>query len=149
MRVTTLETIAGHSIEETIGVVRGSAIWTRRITKNSTAGHRALEHMTVDQVADSLADVREKAEAKMLQVAKNMGANAVIGMKFELVELGNDMYQAISYGTATVAEALPAATPAFEMPSFGNTFGHVANDADAVVLPFQPRRTVASGARMH
>jgi uncharacterized protein YbjQ (UPF0145 family) len=149
MRVTTLETIAGHSIEETIGVVRGSAIWTRRITKNSTAGHRALEHMTVDQVADSLADVREKAEAKMLQVAKNMGANAVIGMKFELVELGNDMYQAIAYGTAIVAEALPMATPAFHAPTFANVFGHVANDADAVVLPFQPRRATAGFGRMN
>jgi uncharacterized protein YbjQ (UPF0145 family) len=149
MRVTTLETIAGQSIEETLGVVRGSAIWTRRISKNSTAGHRALEHMTMDQVADGLADVREKAEAKMLHAAKTIGANGVIGMKFELVELGNDMYQAISYGTAVVSEALPMATPAFQSPAFANTFGHIANDADAVVLPFQPRRASANIARVH
>jgi uncharacterized protein YbjQ (UPF0145 family) len=135
MKVSTLETIAGHSVEETLGVVRGSAIWSRRISKNSTAGHRALEHMTINDVADGLADVREQAEKKMIQNAKTMGANGVIGMKIELIELGNDMYQAIAYGTAIVSEALAAATPAF-----ANTFGNVANDYNAVVLPFQQRR---------
>lgn len=141
MKVTTLETIAGQSIEETLGVVRGSAIWSRRISKNSTAGHRALEHMTMNDVADGLADVREHAELKMMQNAKTMGANGVIGMKIELIELGNDMFQAIAYGTAVVSEALAAATPAFQAPVFANTFGHAANDYNAVVLPFQPRRS--------
>jgi uncharacterized protein YbjQ (UPF0145 family) len=140
MKVSTLETIAGHSVDETLGVVRGSAIWSRRITKNSTAGHRALEHMTMDDVADGLVDVRAKAEAKMLQNAKTMGANGIVGMKFELVELGNDMFQAIAYGTAVIVEALAAATPAFQAPVFANTFGHAANDYNAMVLPFQPRR---------
>lgn len=140
MKVSTLETIAGHVVEETLGVVRGSAMWSRRISKNSTAGHRALEHMTANDVADGLLEVREKAEAKMLHNAKAMGANGVIGLKFELVEVGNDMFQAISYGTAVVTEALAAATPAFQAPVFANTFGHAANDYNAVVLPFQPRR---------
>lgn len=141
MKISTLETIAGQVVEETLGVVRGSAMWSRRISKNSTAGHRALEHMTVGDVADGLMEVREKAEAKMLQNAKTMGANGVIGLKFELIELGNDMFQAMSYGTAVVTEALAAATPAFQAPAFANTFGYAANDFNAVVLPFQPRRT--------
>jgi uncharacterized protein YbjQ (UPF0145 family) len=149
MKVTTLETFAGRVIEETIGVVRGSAIWTRRISKNSTAGHRALEHMTMNDVAEGLASVREKAEATMIRNATNMGANGIIGMKVELVELGNDMYQAIAYGTAVMSEALPAATPAFQAPIFANTFGHVANDAYATVLPFQPRLATAGGQRVH
>ena len=149
MKVTTLETIAGHSIEETLGVVRGSSIWSRRISKNSTAGHRALEHMTVAEVADGLSDVREKAEAKMLQAARAMGANAIIGMKFELVELGNDMYQAISYGTAVIADALPLATPAFMHANVSDNFEKLATGTDAVVLPFQPRRAASLGNRMH
>jgi uncharacterized protein YbjQ (UPF0145 family) len=149
MRVTTLETFAGRSIEETLGVVRGSAIWSRRISKNSTAGHRALEHMTVDEVADGLGSVREKAEAKMIANAKTMNADGVIGLKIELIELGNDMFQAIAYGTAVRSDALPAATPAFQAPLFANTFGHAANDYDAVVLPFQPRRMTAGSARTH
>jgi uncharacterized protein YbjQ (UPF0145 family) len=148
MRVTTLESMAGRHIEDTLGIVRGSAMWTRRITKNSTAGHRALEHMTMDQVANGLLEVREKAEAAMLRNAKAMGATDIIGMKFELVELGNDMFQAISYGTAVVADAIPVA-PAIVAPSFVDNMGDVANDMDAVVVPFAPRRLAAGGYRMH
>jgi uncharacterized protein YbjQ (UPF0145 family) len=144
MRVTTLETLAGRSVEETLGVVRGSAIWTRRISKHSTAGHRALEHMTMDEVANGLAEVREKAEAAMLVNAKKTGADGIIGMRFELVELGNDMYQAISYGTAVISEALPQATPAFA----GN-LALASHDPDAVVVPFQPRRSASFGMRVH
>ncbi len=144
MRVTTLETFAGRSIEETLGVVRGSAIWTRRISKNSTAGHRALEHMTMDEVSEGLSTVREKAEAKMLSNAIAMGADGIIALKVELIELGNDMFQAIAYGTAVRSDALPSATPAF-----AHHFADVANDFDAVVVPFQPRRNFGTSARMH
>lgn len=148
MKVTTLETLAGRSVEETIGSVRGVAIWSRRVSKNSTAGHRALEHMTIDDVAQGLADVREKAEVKLIENATRMGADAIVGLRIELVELGNDMFQAIAFGTAVRTEALPAATPAFQAPAFANTFGMVANDFNAVVLPFQPRRATA-GARLN
>ncbi len=137
MRVTTLETFAGRSIEETLGVVRGSSIWTRRISKNSTAGHRALEHMTMDEVSEGLSTVREKAEAKMIVNAENMGADGIIAMKVELIELGNDMFQAIAYGTAVRSDSLPTATPAF------------ASDFDSVVIPFQPRRMFVGTARTH
>jgi uncharacterized protein YbjQ (UPF0145 family) len=144
MRVTTLETIAGRVVEETLGVVRGTAIWTRRINKNSTAGHRALEHMTNDEMAQGLADVREKAEATMLRNAATMGADGIIAVRIELVELGSEMYQAIAYGTAVRSEALPVATPAF-----ATAFGRVANGTDHVVLPFEPRRQTAGLSLVH
>jgi uncharacterized protein YbjQ (UPF0145 family) len=148
MRITTLETIAGRTVEDTLGIVRGSALWARRINKNSTAGHRAMEYMSMDEMSDGLVEVRAKAEDKMRQTALAMGADSIIGMKFELVEIGNQMFQAIAYGTAVLTEALPQATPAFATsPVLSKTFGPAANDADAVVLPFQAR--AAFGARTH
>jgi uncharacterized protein YbjQ (UPF0145 family) len=154
MRVTTLETIAGRSIEDTLGIVRGSSLWARRVNKNSTAGHRALEHMSMDEMAEGLATVRAKAEAAMQKNAAAMGADSIIGMKFELVEVGCEMYQAIAYGTAVISEALPQATPAFAaqataVEAMGHTFGAIANDADAVVVPFRPRRAAMASASMH
>jgi uncharacterized protein YbjQ (UPF0145 family) len=149
MRVTTLETFAGRMIEETLGVVRGAAIWTRRINKNSTAGHRALEHMTMDEMAAGLAEVREKAEAGMVAKAITMGADGIIAVKIEMIELGNDMYQAMAYGTAVKSAVVPSATPAFSAPVYDKIFGRTANDFDAVVLPFQPRRSAGLGANPH
>jgi uncharacterized protein YbjQ (UPF0145 family) len=149
MRVTTLETIAGRVIEDTLGFARGHALWSRRISKNSTAGHRALEHMTQSEIACGIAEVREQAEAAMIKSAKNMGADSIIGLRIDMVELGNDMYQAIAYGTAVRTAVISQSAPAMQSPVVAGIFGHVANDADAVVLPFQRRATGQTSARVH
>jgi uncharacterized protein YbjQ (UPF0145 family) len=149
MRVTTLETLAGRVIEDTVGFARGHALWSRRISKNSTAGHRALEHMTQAEVACGLADVREKAEAAMMKNAQNMGADSIIGLRIDMVELGNDMYQAIAYGTAVRTVAVSQTAPTIHQPVVAGTFGHAANDADAIVLPFQRRAMGNAAARVH
>jgi uncharacterized protein YbjQ (UPF0145 family) len=139
MRVTTLDTVAGRTIEETIGFARGHAMFTRRICKKSTAGHRAMEHMTQEEVATGLSDVREQAEAGMVRSAANMGADSIIGLRIDMVELGNGMFQAIAYGTAVRTVAVSLEAPKTIAPVIAGVFGHVANDADAVVLPFQRR----------
>jgi uncharacterized protein YbjQ (UPF0145 family) len=147
MRVTTLDTVAGRTIEETIGFARGHAMFTRRISKKSTAGHRAMEHMSQEEVAMGLSDVREQAEAGMVRSATQMGADSIIGLRIDMVELGNGMFQAIAYGTAVRTTVVVRETPAVTAPIVAGVFGHVANDADAVVLPFQRRAT--AGARVH
>ncbi len=139
MRVTTLETIAGHVVDETLGYVRGTAIWSRRILKNKTVGLRAMEHMTMDDVADGLADVRAAAEAKMIMSAENMGADAIVGLRLQLIELGNDTFQAIAFGTAVKTSVIPQAAPAVEGPAVMMPFAHPANDVGAVVVPFMRR----------
>lgn len=146
MRVTTLETIAGRIIEDTLGAVRGSSIWSRRVSKNSTAGHRALEHMTNEDMANGLAQVRDDAETNMMKKATAMGADTIVGLRIDLIELGNDSFQAIASGTAVTTAALPMATPAFAPPLMANPFGKVANDSNAVVLPFPVGRQMAAGA---
>ena len=144
MRVTTLETIAGRVTDETLGAVRGTAIWSRRILKNKTVGMRAMEHMTLDDVANGLADVREAAEAKMIITAEAMDADAVVGLCLQLIELGNDTFQAIAFGTAVKTSAIPQVVPAIPVPVAVMPFAHTANDGGAVVLPFTARRTTGT-----
>ena len=149
MRVSTLETIAGRSIEESLGYVHGTALWSRRILKNKTPGLRALEHMNMNDVAEGLAKVREDAEAALFRVAVEKGADAVVGLRIELIELRHDTFQAVATGTAVRTEALPTAMPKFEEEvTFGDAFSRPANDFNAVVLPFQ-RRVTAGIGRVH
>lgn len=143
MRVTTLETIAGRVIEETLGAVRGSALWSRRILKNKTVGLRALEHMTMEDVSEGLADVREAAEAKMILTAEAMGADCIVGLRLQLIELGNDTFQAIAFGTAVRTSEIPQAAPVAVGPSMASHVARAANDTGAVVVPFIPRRATA------
>ena len=146
MRVTTLETFAGRIVEEALGHVRGTALWSRRISKNQTVGHRALGHEGINFMAEGLAKARADAEVAVYRIAVAKGADAVVGLRIQLIELGNDTYQAVATGTAVRTEAQPRAMPAFEETSFGDAFSRAANDRNAVVLPL-PRRTTA--ARLH
>jgi uncharacterized protein YbjQ (UPF0145 family) len=137
MRTTTLETIAGRSIEETLGYVRGTTVWSRRTLKNKTVGLRALEIMNTDDIAEGLAQAREEAEAKMMKAAAEKGADTVIAVRVELVDLGNQTFTAIASGTAVrsveASAVTPVAAPVFARP---------ANDT-GLVIPFAPRRLAA------
>ena len=126
-----METIAGRSTEETLGVVCGSALWPKRITKYSHGGLRSLQYSTMDGMADGLNCAKEEAEKKALAQAKFMGADAIIGMCLQVFEMSDGLFTAVATGTAVRTEALPAAMPAFE---------HAANDDDVFsAIPYMPK----------
>ena len=111
MKISTTETIAGRLVEETLGVVRGSILWSRRIMKFNYGGLRGLSYTTMDEMADGLQLSREGAEAKAMHQAKLLGADAIINVKIELMELTDGMFQAVATGTAVKTEAMPQANP--------------------------------------
>ena len=122
MKITTMETIAGRSTEDTLGVVRGSALWSKRITKYSSGGLRGLLYTSMDDMAEGLNNAKEEAEKKAKAQAKLLGADAIIGMRLEVFEMSEGLFTAVATGTAVRTEALPSALPVFEQP---------ANDDDA------------------
>jgi uncharacterized protein YbjQ (UPF0145 family) len=130
MKITTMETIAGRSTEETLGVVRGSALWSKRITKYSYGGQRTLQYSSMDDMAEGLNVAREEAEKKAQAQAKFLGADAIIGMRLEVFEMSEGMFTAVATGTAVRTEPLPAAMPAFEQAS---------NDDEFSTIPFIPK----------
>ena len=109
MKISTTETIAGRLVDETLGVVRGSVLWSRRIMKFNNSGLRGLTYTTMDEMAEGLQQAREGSEAKAMHQAKLLGADAIINMKLELMELTDGMFQAVATGTAVKTEALPQA----------------------------------------
>jgi uncharacterized protein YbjQ (UPF0145 family) len=122
MKITTTETIAGRLVEDTLGVVRGTVLWSRRVMKYNHGGLRGLQYTTMDEMSDGLHEAKEKAEAKAKAQAKAMGADAIISMKVEVVELSDGVFTAVASGTAVQTCAMPAAMP---------MFGDAANDDDA------------------
>jgi len=113
MKITTTETIAGRLVEDTLGVVRGSVLWSRRVMKYSTGGLRGLQYTTMDEMSDGLQEAKERAEAKAKAQAKALGADAIISMKLEIVELSDGVFSAVASGTAVQTCALPQAMPVF------------------------------------
>jgi uncharacterized protein YbjQ (UPF0145 family) len=142
MRVSTLESIAGRVVEETLGVVRGTIMWSRGLKKFSRGGIRAVEYMTTEDVAQGLNKAREDAEAALIRQAEALGADAIIGVRFEIVEMGAGMFSASAMGTAVRTSAIAVPQPAFA-PARMPQFAHAANDFGAVVLPFRSLRTAS------
>ena len=125
MKITTMETIAGRSTEDTLGVVRGSALWSKRITKYNYGGLRGLQYSSMDDMADGLNNAKEEAEKKTKAQAKLLGADAIIGMRLEVFEMSEGLFTAVATGTAVRTQALPAAMPAFEQAANDDAFSAI------------------------
>jgi uncharacterized protein YbjQ (UPF0145 family) len=111
MIMTTLDGIAGHITEETLGVVRGTAMWTQRMTKTSMGGIRHVHATTMQDLDQGLQVAKEQAQTFMKEQARKLGADAVVGFRMEITELSNGSYCINASGTAVKTVKLPANVP--------------------------------------
>lgn len=113
MIVTTMDGIAGRMTQETLGVVRGTSLWTRRIIKSSFGGIRNFHATGVAELDAGLNQAKDDANRAMLEQAKAMGADSIIGVKVDVTEMSNGVYCISTTGTAVKTVALPASVPAY------------------------------------
>lgn len=114
MIVTTMEAIAGRITQETMGVVRGTHLWTRRIIKSSFGGIRNVAVTGVKEMDQGLAEAKDQAQKAMIAEAKTMGADSVIGVRIDVVEMSNGVFCVNATGTAVKTIPLPVHLPSFE-----------------------------------
>lgn len=114
MIVTTMDGIAGRITQETVGVVRGTHLWTRRMMKTSFGGIRHVQVTGVQDMDRGLNEAKELAEKAMLEQAKAMGADAVVGVRIDVAEMSNGVFCVNTSGTAVKTLSLPLSVPSFE-----------------------------------
>lgn len=103
--IATTDGIAGARIATTLGVVVGIAIRTRGVGGNIVAGLDALgDGSALDEFRELLAACRGEALTRMGRAAEELGANAVIGVRFNCAEVGREMVEVVAYGTAVVLQ---------------------------------------------
>jgi len=117
MIVTTMDAIAGRVTQETLGVVRGTSLWTRRVIKNSFGGIRNFQVTGVKELDIGLNEAKDQAHKAMLEQASAMGADSVLGVKIDVIEMSNGVFCVNTTGTAVKTVALPAVVPAFTAAS--------------------------------
>lgn len=113
MIVTTMDGIAGRITEETLGVVRGTSLWTRRIIKNSMGGIRQFQANSLQDLDAGLTLAKEDASRTMEAHAVKMGADAIVGLRLDVVEMSNGVFCVNASGTAVKTVKLPQSLPAF------------------------------------
>ena len=100
MILSTTETIPGHTISETLGIVRGTTVRTRHVGRDIMAGLRNLVGGEVTEYTKLVAEAREQAYDRMAAQAKALGADGVVGMRFGTSMVAQGAAELLAYGTA-------------------------------------------------
>jgi uncharacterized protein YbjQ (UPF0145 family) len=103
IRIATTDGIAGQQIVTTLAVVLGLAVRARGLAGNIMAGIDALGNGTaMDEYRSDLMIARREALAQMEAHAREIGANAVVGIRYNTAEVGHSMSEIVAYGTAVI-----------------------------------------------
>ena len=105
--VTTAFELPGLTVESDLGVVFGLVVRSMGFAKTMGAGFKALRQGEVTQYTELLEDSRRHAMDRMIENARLAGANAVVAMRFDSSEMGQQLTEIVAYGTAVLAR--PAA----------------------------------------
>ena len=139
MIVTTMDGIAGRMTQETLGLVRGTSLWTRRVIKCSFGGIRNFQVSGLSEVDKGINQAREEANASMLGQATAMGADSIVGVRIEVIEMSNGVFCVNATGTAVKTVVIPASVPAY--PAAPETDG-----ADVLDMAFLAARPSFEGS---
>jgi len=104
MLLSTTDTIPGKTITKHLGLVRGNTIRARHVGKDILAGLRNLVGGEIAEYTKLLGESREQALDRMIEEAKKLGANAVVGVRFSTSEVMTHAAEILAYGTAVVVE---------------------------------------------
>jgi uncharacterized protein YbjQ (UPF0145 family) len=103
MTTTTFE-LHGYRVVKTLGVVRGIIVRSRSIFGTIGAGLQTLVGGDISIFSDLCEQTRREALDRMLKHAAAVGANAVIGLRYDATEIMQGVTEVLCYGTAVLVE---------------------------------------------
>src|SRR5436190_16164924 len=101
---TTAFTLDGYRITKTFGIVRGIVVRSRSIIGTIGGSLQTLVGGNISLFTELCEKTREEAFQLMLAHAVQVGANAVVGVRYDATELMNGVTEVLCYGTAVVVE---------------------------------------------
>ncbi|GAB3042327.1 YbjQ family protein [Sediminivirga luteola] len=141
MIVVTTDSVPGYRTDAIFGEVTGLTVRARSALANWTAGWRSIGGGEITEFTQALQESRQEAIARMVSDAQARGGNAVLGMRFETSEIGQQWVQLCAYGTAAVVLPIPAGQPGATGQSGQMAAqGQPPRPAPAPPIDFQPHR---------
>ena len=102
--VTTAFELPNFRVVQNLGVVRGIVVRSRNVFATIGAGLQTLVGGNITVWTKLCEDTRRDAFEIMIQHATEIGANAVIGARYDTTELGQGVTEVLAYGTAVIVE---------------------------------------------
>ena len=107
---TTAFTLDGYKVDRSLGIVRGIVVRSRSLFGTIGAGLQTLIGGDITLFTDLCEKTRADAFARMLQHAQELGANAVVGVRYDATEVLNGVTEVLCYGTAVTVSPVASAS---------------------------------------
>ena len=104
MIVVNTEQIAGYRITEIKGIVQGNTVRAKHAGRDIAAGFKNLVGGELKGYTELLTESRREALRRMMAQAEQLGANAVVNVRFTTSAVTSGAAELYAYGTAVVAE---------------------------------------------
>lgn len=104
MPISTTFELPGSQVVEHRGACFGLVVRSMGMSRGIAAGFRTLRAGEVPQYTQLLEDSRRQAIDRLVDNARLLGANAIVGMRFDSSQIGDSLTEIVAYGSAVVVE---------------------------------------------
>src|SRR5690348_10853697 len=105
--VTTAFSLDGYTVDKTIGIVRGIIVRSRSIFGTLGASLQTMVGGDITLFTNLCEETRAHAYQRMAEHASQLGANAIIGVRYDATEVMQGVTEVLCYGTAVVVKPAP------------------------------------------
>ena len=102
--ITTSTYLDGYKVIRQLGLVRGITVRSRSLLGNMAGGFMTIFGGKSAIYTELCENAREEALQLMMRHASELGANAIISMRYDANEVMNGLTEVLAYGTAVVVE---------------------------------------------
>lgn len=118
MLMSNLESMPGYTITAQLDVVYGSTVRSKHVGRDFLAGLKNIVGGELTAYTELMEESRQEALSRMVEKAKTLGANAVVGIRFSTSNVAPGASELFVYGTAvTVTRNLPPLPDPFATPT--------------------------------
>jgi uncharacterized protein YbjQ (UPF0145 family) len=104
IKMSTTDCIHGKQVIKTLGIVRGNTVRARTIGRDILAVLKSIVGGEIEEYTKLIAEAREQALDRMLEEAGQLGANAVVNVRFSTSYIMGAASEILAYGTAVIVE---------------------------------------------
>jgi uncharacterized protein YbjQ (UPF0145 family) len=104
MLLSTMEIIPGRRVREHLGVVQGSTVRAKHAGKDLLAGFKNVVGGELKAYTELMQEARSQATERMVEQADQIGANAVLNIRFTTTSITQGAAEILAFGTAVVLE---------------------------------------------
>ncbi|MCC5826002.1 heavy metal-binding domain-containing protein [Alkalimonas sp.] len=100
MLFTTTDSLPGYQIQAVLGVVTGNVVQSKHVGRDIMAGLKGIVGGELKGYTQMMSEARDKAIQRLVEEATQLGADAVVGIRFSTSSILAGSSELLAYGTA-------------------------------------------------